>query len=258
MDSVLQALQALHSSSASPELRKQADQWLVSFQRSPESWSLCADILQADASGSELLLFAAQTIRYKATRQLAQVTIDQLPAIREQIISSLLRITAPQTSPISHQLCLALVGVSFRWHQWEDVVEQVSHRLPPHFCVEFLQLLAEEARDELGSVPGVSTSSSVTTDVPSIRSRVCSWSHAVFSTLQQALQLASSSSSERLLVQLLCCLGSWAKLGALEQQLQTAAVMPLLAAAVQSLHSATPQVGTWALQHMPQGIPQCD
>jgi hypothetical protein len=242
MSALVQALQALYAPSASPELRRQADQWLVEFQRSPGSWSQCADILSAGTASQEVLLFAAQTIRYKAARQLGQVAIEQLPAIRDHICSSLL-LPQAQSPPIIQQLCLALVAVAFHWQQWCDVVEHTAHRLPPQLCVEFLYLLAEEAREEFGSRSGSrSSSSGGSLDHGSVRSRAGSWAQSAFATLQHALQLAASGGDARLLAQVLRCLGSWAKLGALHEHQAAAAATPLIAAAIQGLNSSAPQV----------------
>ncbi|ODA78006.1 hypothetical protein RJ55_06609 [Drechmeria coniospora] len=128
-----------------------AHQYLERFQKSKASWATVMGILQAKAE-PEATLFAAITLRGKLTYDLsAQVSVDELPALRTQILL-LLKHFAPGPKPIRVQLCVCLAILAIQMKDWHDVLASVVQSFgdgpESHACIlDFLRVLPEEVTE---------------------------------------------------------------------------------------------------------------
>ncbi|KAG5650654.1 hypothetical protein H0H81_011476 [Sphagnurus paluster] len=143
-------LSALEVFSKAPDKAslESANSWLQDFQHSPEAWSTCNVLLLSPDAPAAAKLFAAQTFRSKVTYDLHQVDQENLPALRDTILSALDRYhTGPRN--IIVQLCLALAGIALQMPSWPDAVQTMiesfgrNPRTVP-LLLQFLTLLPEE------------------------------------------------------------------------------------------------------------------
>ncbi|CAG8952472.1 hypothetical protein HYFRA_00001219 [Hymenoscyphus fraxineus] len=132
------------------EQKKQAHQFLESFQKSSEAWQMTIGILKSTAD-VEAKLFAATTLRGKITYDANQIPADALPALRDQILE-LLKEFAAGPRPIRIQLCVCLATLAIQMTGWKDVVQLVGTTLgastESHACIlDFLKVLPEEVTE---------------------------------------------------------------------------------------------------------------
>ncbi|KAL3418283.1 exportin 1-like protein [Phlyctema vagabunda] len=127
-----------------------AHEFLESFQKSAEAWTVTLGILQSEAD-VEAKLFAATTLRGKITYDAQQIPADALPALRDQILQ-LLKVFATGPRPIRTQLCVCLAILAIQMTGWKDVVPMVVTSLgndaSSHACIlDFLKVLPEEVTE---------------------------------------------------------------------------------------------------------------
>ncbi|RFU23649.1 hypothetical protein B7463_g12687, partial [Scytalidium lignicola] len=125
------------------EQKKAAHEFLESFQKSTEAWTVTIGILQSDAE-VEAKLFAATTLRGK-------IPESALPSLRTQILQ-LLKVFAMGPRPIRTQLCVCLAILAIQMTSWKDVVPSVVSALgndaDSHACIlDFLRVLPEEVNE---------------------------------------------------------------------------------------------------------------
>ncbi|WWC63014.1 uncharacterized protein I303_105612 [Kwoniella dejecticola CBS 10117] len=151
--SVLQALQALYHNPDSSSKRR-ANEWLEEFQHSVEAWQTCHTLLTSPDAPLEGRLFSAQTLRAKITYDLSQLPRDQLPPLRDSLLSFLSPLcqpTAPAGSKaVLTQLCLALADLALQMPDWVEVVRGMIDRFGQDpstviILLGFLKALPEEA-----------------------------------------------------------------------------------------------------------------
>ncbi|WWD05130.1 hypothetical protein V865_003202 [Kwoniella europaea PYCC6329] len=123
--SVVQALQTLYHDPDSSS-KKRANEWLEEFQHSVEAWQTCHTLLTSPEAPLEGRLFSAQTLRAKILYDLSQLPREQLPPLRDSLLSSLSPLCSP-TAPsgskaVLTQLCLALADLALQMPEWENVV----------------------------------------------------------------------------------------------------------------------------------------
>ncbi|OAR02404.1 hypothetical protein LLEC1_03436 [Akanthomyces lecanii] len=146
---VLAAVMTMRS--GEQDAKKKAHAYLESFQKSKTSWATIIGILQSKAE-PEATLFAAITLRGKITYDLStQVTADELPALRTQILM-LLKEFAVGPKPIRVQLCVCLAILAIQMKDWNDVlpsvVQSLSDSPESHACIlDFLRVLPEEVTE---------------------------------------------------------------------------------------------------------------
>jgi hypothetical protein len=155
------ALSQLHSAEhASVEQRKAAEVALLQFQRSDGAWSLSLHLLQhsqqtcTSGSASNLLLFAAQTLRTKINEQGSSLTPDHSELLKQAILQQLMN-PAVQTA-VLRQLCLALASLAALMPDWGSWLQSVGVTLPLRNAVQLLLDVAEEGSSDWRhvTVPG--------------------------------------------------------------------------------------------------------
>lgn len=148
MDHVKQALGVMYSASALQQQKKEATHFLEAFQKTPEAWQVAHELLSDPASPLEFRMFAAQTLRSKATYDLLQLPHDAVVQLRQSMLD-LLSIYAAKDKLIRVQLSLCLCQIALQDLQWANAINDVSARLTTsEECVpallEFLKILPEE------------------------------------------------------------------------------------------------------------------
>lgn len=143
-DQFLQAVHALSSSDTNPNDRKAAEQWLLAFQKSDESWNVAKHVLSNGNYGQEVQTFAAQALKTKA-RMCRSASIDVCRHLQQDLVH-LMRDNAQLAVQPLRQVVLALVSVTLPLvNDLPSLVQQLSQLLPLKQCLLFLETLADEA-----------------------------------------------------------------------------------------------------------------
>ncbi|TYJ52165.1 hypothetical protein B9479_007237 [Cryptococcus floricola] len=127
-------LTALHTLYHDPDTahKKSANEWLQEFQHSSDAWQTCHQLLTSPESPLEGRLFSAQTLRAKITYDLAQLPREQLPPLRDSLISILSPLSQPGapsgSKAVLLQLCLALSDMALQMPEWDNVVGSMIDR----------------------------------------------------------------------------------------------------------------------------------
>ncbi|MCJ1422658.1 Nuclear import receptor [Sticta canariensis] len=129
--------------------KSQAHQFLESFQKSPEAWTVTHSMLASSGVSAEAKLFAATTLKGKITYDLDQLPRQSLPALRDSILTLIVSLRdGPR--PIRTQLCVCLANLAIQMIEWKDVLQLVGSILGNNAgdCVlEFLRVLPEEVTE---------------------------------------------------------------------------------------------------------------
>ncbi|KAI9888555.1 MAG: Nuclear import receptor [Vezdaea aestivalis] len=144
---------ATMSSSAPRTQKKDAHGYLETFQKSTAAWEATGTILQAQESTvtPEVKLFAATTLKGKITYDIDQVPREQLSALRDSLLSLIIRYRAGPR-PIRTQLCVCLANLTIQMVEWKKPLEMVVSTLgsdpASSTCVlEYLRVLPEEVTE---------------------------------------------------------------------------------------------------------------
>ncbi|KAK0714658.1 armadillo-type protein [Lasiosphaeris hirsuta] len=145
---VLQAMLTMRSGDT--DKKKAAMDYLSKFQKSNAAWTHTITILQSSTE-AEAQLFAATTLKGKITYDLAQISLHDLPALRNQLLL-LLKKFAPGPKPVRVQLCVCLAILAIQMQTWKDVlpsvVEGLGNDVASHACIlDFLRVLPEEVTE---------------------------------------------------------------------------------------------------------------
>lgn len=203
IDSIGNALQCI-TSVTDQETKKQALQYLEHFQKSPEAWSLCHDILSSkdNQTTTEVQVFASQTLRNKVTYDLTQLG-DQKNAFK----TSLLELIVHHSQKlIVTQLSVALARLAIQYLEWRQPISEIIAALNPYpsKLLEFLKILPEETLD-IKSTP---------LSEDEFRSRthelIEQIAEDVLKFLVNVVDSLGSNSSNITVAQLLNCVNSWA------------------------------------------------
>ena len=110
--------------SADNEVRKEAEAFLLQFQRTRRAWEVCLDLLQSPTTQSSVCLFAAQTLHSKAARDFVQSATQRGShnntegLSMEEWNSLILPVAALATKAVDRpqrtQLCVALAALLLR------------------------------------------------------------------------------------------------------------------------------------------------
>ena len=96
-----------------PQRRRQVDAWLLRFQEGEEAWSVCDALLHFAACPQEARIFAAQTLRCKAQRDLEELPSGVWRDFRASLTALLVESEQRRYGEqISVQLALALAAVA--------------------------------------------------------------------------------------------------------------------------------------------------
>lgn len=150
MDQVQQALEAMYLPAVAQAQKRDATNFLEAFQKTPEAWEVAHQLLADGTVALEYRMFAAQTLRSKATYDLQQLPATALPRLRDSMLD-LLTAYAGKEKLIRTQLSLALCQVALQYLDWDNAVGEICARLaaPEHVSalLEFLKSLPEELTD---------------------------------------------------------------------------------------------------------------
>lgn len=151
MDLVKQALGAMYSN-ASQDQKKEATSFLENFQKSLDAWQISHDLLRSTDS-LEFKMFAAQTLRSKATYDMLQLPEETHMQLKDSVLELLTKYTdLSKDRLIRTQLCLALSQLALQCLQWNNAMEEITTQLSarPDYLpalLEFLKVLPEELSD---------------------------------------------------------------------------------------------------------------
>lgn len=142
------AIETLYGSSGS-ELRSQANDYLLQFQRSQEAWKVIFPLMVDENVGLEMKVFVAQTLRSKVQYDFGQLTPQSLPSLKESILQAMSYFDGRQRL-ITTQLCLAMAYFALQDMNWENPITDIVSRLSgsgTNTLIEFLKVLPEEMLD---------------------------------------------------------------------------------------------------------------
>lgn len=146
MDHIKQALAAMYSPTAAQHEKKQATEFLELFQKLPDAW-LVVQILSDLQEPLEYRMFAAQTLRSKATYDLLQLPESSYVQLKDSVLD-LLRTYASKDKLIRTQLSLTLCQLALQYLQWDNAMDEITTCLSEAGSVpallEFLKILPEE------------------------------------------------------------------------------------------------------------------
>lgn len=227
---LLHSFSVLHSPYSSALQRREAEQYLIRWQRTEDAWSSALALLQPQAP-VEAQVFAAQTLRHKTRHDVAGLAPRARQHVRHAILSRLssgapTRLLSPLSCALFHDLrasglCLeTLVGM--------------TSGLPLEAALVLLQVVAEEAA-AAGDSAAPAAAAATTHDPGPERSESCAlsvrtvvrgWAGVVLAWLNQQLlqqaspecsgQLGAAAATAPLHAPLLSCLDAWLRLGALD------------------------------------------
>lgn len=135
--------------------RAEWNQWLQEFQRKPQAWEACYEVIANPQTPNDVKIFAAQTLRNKVTLDLHQVPQAQLMHLKQQFMTLLMQ-NSSSVPQVAVQLCLALAVLAIKLPEWTNVVEEMIHSLGSDDTIsilyEFLRVFPDEItapRDKL-------------------------------------------------------------------------------------------------------------
>lgn len=152
VETVLRALDALQAHNTTPADRKQAEQWLLAFQKSDDCWAIAKQLLQDNSKSADVQLFAAQTLKNKA--KISRTSQDLCRNLQGDLLHLLQQL--PNAPPkATAQLCLALVSVTLPLLDGlQGFLGHVCQTLPLKTSLMLMELLADEANNLMPFGPG--------------------------------------------------------------------------------------------------------
>lgn len=144
----LQALEALYHS-PDPATKRQADEWLTTFQQQPQAWPVSDQIL-TNANSPDVRFFAAQTMRTKVQFDFFQLPAASYANLRDSLLAHIDRFRAPEHQAIHTMLAIALADLAIQMDtEWEKPVELLFMKFggnPEMYptLLEILRMLPEE------------------------------------------------------------------------------------------------------------------
>lgn len=227
LSDVQKALQCI-SSNAVQSKKNEALHFLEQFQKSPEAWTLCHEVLSnVDPSLLELHIFAAQSLRNKVTYDLSQLEGNLL-----QFKDSLLNLLIIHNQKlVITQLSVALARLAIQFLDWRNPVVEIINCLNPYpsKLLGFLRILPEETLD-IGSTPLTEDEFNSRTHelINTIAEDVLKFLISCVDTLRSQQQHDTDITLEKIMR----CLGSWSFEFSVDQLLS---VKPLISLIFESL-----------------------
>lgn len=145
MENVKAALAAIYSGALQDD-KKQALLFVEEFQKSAAAWEIAVQILSSTSEPLEYKMYAAQTLRSKATYDLQQLPEQLLLQLKDSMLQLLSTYNQPKDRVIRTQLCLALCQLALQHLQWTGAMAEISAKLSQNIpaLLEFLKVLPEE------------------------------------------------------------------------------------------------------------------
>lgn len=144
----LQALEALYHS-PDQATKRQADEWLTTFQQQPQAWQVSDHIL-TNANSNDVRFFAAQTMRTKVQFDFFQLPAESYTSLRDSLLAHIDRFRAPEFQSIHTMLAVTLADLAIQMDsEWPQPVEMLFARFgstPDSYptLLEILRMLPEE------------------------------------------------------------------------------------------------------------------
>lgn len=136
------AIRALNETDLTPERRKAAESVLLVFREQDIAWSAALSLLEHGHPAPELVLYAAQTIRFKVVEHASRLSPAQLEELRVLLLQQLCR--QHVLGPVLRQLCLATAALAALLPSWVPVEAATTLQLPLNNGIELLTSVAEE------------------------------------------------------------------------------------------------------------------
>ncbi|ODV87402.1 hypothetical protein CANARDRAFT_26802 [[Candida] arabinofermentans NRRL YB-2248] len=143
-----QALDTLYGNS-DPQIKDQANDFLMNFQRSEEAWQIIFPVLGDENSSLQLKIFTAQTFRSKVQYDFSQLPKDSLLSLKDSLIQLMIAYNDKQKL-ITTQLCISLSNFALQYLEWDNAVTEIVSILSPsslNTLLEFLKILPQELMD---------------------------------------------------------------------------------------------------------------
>ncbi|KAG8864387.1 Nuclear import receptor [Serendipita sp. 405] len=121
-----------------------ANEWLQDFQHTIEAWEVSSTLLMAADSPPPLKMFAAQTLKSKVVYDLNQLPSEQLPLLRDTLVSALQQFSSGPRNTLV-QISLALSSLAMQMPDWaptavQNLIETLG--TTPDYVAGLLQFLA--------------------------------------------------------------------------------------------------------------------
>ena len=149
LTSQLQQATATLYGNSNPSLRSQANDYLLTFQRSEEAWKVIFPLLVDQNSGLEMRVFVAQTLRSKVQYDFGQLPAETLSSLKESIMQAMVYFNDKQKL-ITTQLCISMAYFALQDLSWSNAITEIISSLYPNAMntlLEFLKILPEEMLD---------------------------------------------------------------------------------------------------------------
>jgi transportin-3 len=231
--SIVQAVHTLYAPLTTDDVRRQADQYLQSFQADSSAWQTGHELLTAAALPGadptrmhELRFFAAQTMHTKFKYDFAQLPGNLHEQMRSVVLGYLTQFK-DAGAPLRPQIALVVAALTVQLSTWQQPVEsliaQFGNDATALILLDVLCELPEECRSDR---------TVITADARrSARAKMTVAAPQVLQLLNMYLQMTGNN--RQLQAQVLRCLASWAEFGGFPaDQLAT---NPLLALTFQAL-----------------------
>ncbi|XP_019753175.1 transportin-3 isoform X3 [Hippocampus comes] len=217
---VYQAVQALHHD-PDPAGKERASLWLGELQRSMYAWEISDQLLQLQQD-VESCYFAAQTMKMKIQTSFYELPPDSHNALRDSLLSHIQNLKG--LSPIIvTQLALAIADLALQMASWKGCVHTLIEKyngdvgsMP--FLIEILTVLPEEVHSRSLRI-GANRRTEIIEDL-------AYYSSTVVTLLASCVEKAGSS--EKMLIKVFRCLGSWFNLGVLDGNFMASNQLPVV------------------------------
>lgn len=155
LEEIEAALQDVNNPSLPLDRRRATEKALLAWRQQDAAWAIAYQLLES-ASSPDLVLFAAQTLRYKINEQACSMEQTQLQQLRHLLLQQLRKPPAHVAPAVLRQLCLALADLVALLPAWADVITTAHTQLPQWHCIELLHSIAEEGSSDWRhvNVPG--------------------------------------------------------------------------------------------------------
>jgi hypothetical protein len=155
LEEIEAALQDINNPNLQLDRRKATERALLAWRQQDAAWTTAHQLLGSSAS-PDLVLFAAQTLRFKIIEQAANLEQSQLLQLRDLLNRQLTKPPTHMAPQALRQVCLALADLAALLPAWTDVIETAQTQLPQWHCIELLQSIAEEGSSDWRhvNVPG--------------------------------------------------------------------------------------------------------
>eukprot|EP00929_Paragymnodinium_shiwhaense_P119500 TRINITY_DN91410_c0_g1_i1.p1 TRINITY_DN91410_c0_g1~~TRINITY_DN91410_c0_g1_i1.p1 ORF type:complete len:963 (+),score=250.38 TRINITY_DN91410_c0_g1_i1:149-3037(+) len=101
MQQMMEALQALYSA-PDPTIKKQANDWLVQFQQTPQAWQVADQLLQRPETPPDYRVFAAQTMRSKVQFDFDELPVESYGGLRDSLLGHVERFQGSAPDHATH------------------------------------------------------------------------------------------------------------------------------------------------------------